>query len=626
MDLITFDFETSGTLPEYALQPWRVRTGDAWVTSIAIAKRDYNGKLWADGCLEPHSWYLRDFLTRAIESDCYIGGWNTVFDIAWLLAHGLEDLVFKCKWLDGMLLWRHYSIEPQYDLDRNKKKSYSLKAYVPEFMPYMAGYERDIDFHSRDPEDLRKLQLYNEQDTVATLLGIERFWSLLSPKQQHCALIESACLPMIARANLHGLPVDVLVTRELSQYLADIAAVKLKELAPHGINETIIRSPLQLANLLFDEWGLPVYKETLGKKTGKISRSTDKEALHELSLKDPRARELRTYREALNTRTKFAETILKSVEYNKDGRTHPEAIVFGTYSGRLTYSSSQGKNKNERQTGFALHQEKRDPKFRNVIVPPEGYVLMEFDAAGQEYRWMAIASDDETMLSLCEPGQDAHAFMGAKIARWDYQELIAAVHEGDQEAKDARFLGKVANLSLQYRTSARKLQTVARVQHDLPLDLPEAQRIHATYRATYPEVVVYWRKQIAETKRLGYVETFAGRRVQVVGNWDGQSGWSMASTAINYRIQGTGADQKYLALSVLRSYLIRNGIYFAWDLHDGLYFFVPQSNIDRATTEIKSLLDNLPYKKAWGFTPPISLPWDCKVGPSWGALKERNHD
>jgi hypothetical protein len=42
----------------------------------------------------------------------------------------------------------------------------------------------------------------------------------------------------------------------------------------------------------------------------------------------------------------------------------------------------------------------------------------------------------------------------------------------------------------------------------------------------------------------------------------------------------------------------------------------------RAQTEIKTVLDNLPYNKAWGFIPPIPLPWDCKLGTSWGQLKE----
>jgi DNA polymerase I-like protein with 3'-5' exonuclease and polymerase domains len=110
--------------------------------------------------------------------------------------------------------------------------------------------------------------------------------------------------------------------------------------------------------------------------------------------------------------------------------------------------------------------------------------------------------------------------------------------------------------------------------------------------------------------------------VAVRGDWGGSTGWSLESTAINYPIQGTGADQKYLALAVLRPYMVREGIYFAWELHDGLYFYVPEKKAAKAQADIKCLLDNLPYKKAWGFAPPVPMPWDCKVGESWGQLKE----
>jgi len=159
------------------------------------------------------------------------------------------------------------------------------------------------------------------------------------------------------------------------------------------------------------------------------------------------------------------------------------------------------------------------------------------------------------------------------------------------------------------------------VQYQIPLELPEAQRIHKTYQMTYPKVPTYWAHQIAMTKQTGYVETFAGRRVSVVGNWDGDYGWSMGSTAINYRIQGTGADQKYLAMQVVKSYVTSIGS-FAWDLHDGLYFYIRDDMVERAVIDIKQMLDNLPYKDAWGFTPPIPLPWDCKTGQSWGTLKK----
>lgn len=615
---IAFDFETSGELPEYALQPWRVAQGQAWATSLAWCQRVPTG-LAVEGGLNPTREMMEAMLRHAIDNKLTICGWNTVFDIQWLLAYGLEDLVFQARWLDGMLLWRHWFIEPEYDMDRGKKKSYGLKPCVAEVLPQFAGYADDVDFHDEDPEARRKLHEYNVRDTMFTL-RLTRHWYRLLAQEPHrlkAALIEAECLPMVAKANLMGLRVDRFATSELAQRLVDDAGRALVSLAPHGVTEKIVRSPKQLATLLFDDWKLPVYKETA---TG--ARGTDKEALHELAFIDPRAKTLREYREALNNKTKFADAPLTSMDYNGDDQTHPQAIVFGTYSGRLTYASKQGRNKDERQTGFALHQMKRGKDFRNVVTAPLGYTLMEFDASGQEFRWMAIASGDTTMLDLCLPGEDAHSFMGAQIRSRSYRDLIKLVHEGDPDAKDGRQLGKVANLSLQYRTSAGKLRSVARVQYNLPMELPEARMIHKTYQIAYPDVPRYWQKQISMTKRLGYVETFAGRRVQVVGNWAGNREWSMGSTAINYRIQGTGADQKYLAMMVLKPYLRKIGGYFAWDLHDGIYMFMPDNMVARAATDIRAILADLPYQKAWGFSPPIPLPWDCKAGKSWGDLKE----
>jgi DNA polymerase I-like protein with 3'-5' exonuclease and polymerase domains len=639
---VALDFETSGSDERYALQPWRIRTGEFWATSISLIRWqviDDMPKLAPDGSklfFRPRytdrmdrleQWevaaHIRSLLQRAIDEDWTVITWFGIFDISVCIAYGCGDLVHKVRWVDGMLLWRHFFIEPEYEADRSKKKSYSLKAFVPEFMPVEHhGYEQEINFHSEDPIALGHLQRYNDRDSVYTWIGGKIFWHELSPRQLNCALIESASMSLVAQANFTGMPVDVLAARELSATLKKTAADLLVELAPHGVTEKIVRSPTQLGKLLFDVWKLPVLKENTGKKTGKVSRATDKEVLHELAFQDPRAKQLREYREALNNDTKFAETPLISADYNGDGRTRPAGIIFGTYSGRMTYASAQGTGVKACQTGFALHQEKRGKDFRGIVVAPPGYTLMEFDASGQEFRWMAVISKDPTMLQLCLPGEDPHSFMGSRIASMDYQEMIRLIAEEDEEAKNGRQLGKVGNLSCQYRTSAKTLRRVARVQFLIPLELPAAQLIHSTYRRTYTEVPRYWDRTIRETKARGYVETLAGRRVQVTGNWDGNMGWSMESTSINYPVQGTGADQKYLAMQCLKPVILDMGAYFAWDLHDGIYLWVPDDKVEKMAVEGKRLLANLPYKRAWDFTPPIPMPWDCKYGPGWGALKE----
>jgi hypothetical protein len=40
---VAFDFETSGELPEYALQPWRLKQGLFWTTSISVIQHTGSG-------------------------------------------------------------------------------------------------------------------------------------------------------------------------------------------------------------------------------------------------------------------------------------------------------------------------------------------------------------------------------------------------------------------------------------------------------------------------------------------------------------------------------------------------------------------------------------------------------
>lgn len=563
---VAFDFETSGDLPEYALQSWRLRHGKAWITSIAWVYRE-NGITKIGGTLDPDPFLIAAFLQWCIDNSRTLVGWNVQFDIQWLLALGFKGLVDQLRFVDGMLIWRHLEIEPEYETTRISKKSYSLKTAVREHLPEYANYESGIDFHSTDPADREKLHAYNIQDTLFTLRITRKLYKMLKPRQKQAMWIEAQCLGMVAEANVEGLLIDTTHAKWLSQTLKDTAAAKLASLTPFGVTEATVRSPVKMGKLLYDQWHLPVLKYNTSKKkvdptTGQPvrTRSTDKEVLHELAFIDPRAKELREYREALNNDTKFATGPLVSQAYCEDmGRVHPQARVFGTYSGRLTYGSKQGRNKDERPVGWPIHQSKRGEDFRSALIAPQGYTILEVDAAGQEFRWMALAANDLTMLNLCQPGEDPHSFMGARIGRKDYKTMVSDVALKVAYAELLRQLGKVANLSLQYRTSAKKLRVVARVQYDLPMTEGEAYDIHNIYRTTYHRVPDYWEKQIHSTVRRGYVETLAGRRVQVKGNWNGPNGWSMGSTAINYRIQGTGADQKYLALMMIRDYLTTVG-------------------------------------------------------------------
>lgn len=456
MNWMGYDVETSGSPHDYALQPWRVAQGTAWVTStVAIdpARRTRIDMRMDVGDVRVA---MERMLRHAIKHDLRVVGWNVTFDIQWLIAYGFLDLVRQVKWLDGMLLWKHAVLEPDGGVSATKRFKFGLKECVSLVLPEHAGYEEGVDYHATDAASLTVLHDYNVRDVKFTLVCARHWWEKLNDRQRATALIEADCLPEIALANYEGLTIDTLKARDVEVAERAKAQRELAKLSILGASSAVIASPTRLATLLFDQWKVPSTKTTT---TG--ARSTDKEVLTTLALDDPRVASILTYRNTTNSVKKFIEAPLAAARYNGDGKARPQAKLFGAYTARLSYASSQMGavpgakpgtwRKGKLPIGFALHQMQRGPLYRQLVIAPPGYVLVEFDAAGQEFRWMALLSGDATMLRLCRPGEDAHSFMGAAIANVPYAALMADVHSLDKAiagiAKPRRQLGKVGNLS-----------------------------------------------------------------------------------------------------------------------------------------------------------------------------------
>jgi DNA polymerase I-like protein with 3'-5' exonuclease and polymerase domains len=604
-----------------------MRSGHAWLTSCATAY-DLGDGIACESIREPTAEQLADWLDGM--AGRYVVCWNAPFDIAWLLVldelspHlGIRAKVFAVDWLDGMLLYRHAINAPRYK--EEGRMSLGLKEAVAEFFPGEAGYEEGISFMPTTPDEWAKLLQYNERDCAFTLRITRLLLQTIPVRMKRNAIIEARCLPLVADTKVAGLKVNAARAAALGERLTINRDAALTTLAlKHGMLEweKIIASPKQLRALLFDTWGLPVIGLTDGGEP-----STDKESLTVLGLTDERANLIYTVRESQTRNTKFAKGALDSLAYNGDGHVRPDFRIFGTYTGRGTYSSKQGRGKAEVPTGIAIHQWVNDPEYRSLIEVDEDSDLIEADFAGQEYRWMAVESNDPVMLGMCAPGEDPHSFMGSNIQPSLTYEWIKANREDNPVAKQIRKLGKVGNLSCQYRTGPITLVKVAAVQHGVKLDVGEATLVVGTYKRTYRRVPVYWARQIAFARKYGYVETLAGRRVQLgePKTWVGDTDltWAHESTSINFPIQGIGADQKYLALLVARNYLPTVGGRFVKELHDGMFFRVPKGLGEKASRDLKKLLSNLPYRRAWGleYDLPVKFPVDVKHGPHWGALK-----
>lgn len=632
MNFIGLDIETApnpGSPQEYALQPWRAREGTARITSVALAKSSGQSKLILPdvGSLGVLAAALKG-LTGPVVT------WNGVFDVAWLYAEGYD--VSKIKWLDAMLLWKW--------VENSQRTEYgghlwSLAAGVKHWLKDEPWAEWFIEMKKTEHDagdDDAYWETRAKYDALATVLIAEKCWELLTPQQRNACKIEGMCIFPVAKSWVEGIPVDV-------DYLSDMVApiqaemediewrlgVHVqptdKDVIKSGLSwfpAPVLRSPKKTREMLYESWGLPVNKDHL---TDTGLPGTSKAALTFLAdhphTGDKIVEILRWKK--LNTQlTKFVYGGMRFRDYLGKDTMHPSPKIASTYTGRMTYTSKLQK---KYHIGLALHQAPRGKEIRSAINARPGKLLVEFDAAGQEMRLMAALSGDHNLLkifSAAPPYDDAHSFTGSRVAGMSFEDFIKAKEAGNEAVvgpQGYRYLGKYCNLSFQYRAGDKTSKIKARVDYGIRATFRDVKRWKTAYFSAYPGIKEYWAKAIYVAKQKGYAETLAGRRFYLT-DWHGHD-WQTGSSAINFPIQGSGADMKELALAMMAMKFPE--FEFAWDLHDGEFFWLDDT--PEAPAQIiaaRDMLDRLPYKEVWGWDPPIPMLWDASVGTSWGNLKE----
>lgn len=332
MKLVGLDLETPQDIPEYGLQPWRARTGEATIKTCALWSHD--GVFNVTKKLPSKKYFAKALAICAAEGYT-ITTWRGIFDIAWLLAIGLEEEVKACKWLDGMLLAKRV------DGWREKKYGgvgYGLKETVifewPDEEEYALGEKV-----SRVPQtdfEWMEMLAYNLKDSKYTCLLTKLFFERLSPEERRGALIEAKGLVPIALSSINGVPINV---EAMDALQAEVTESRTNNLEIFGADPSVIASPKKLGNLLFDEWGYQPIKMT---PSG--NPATDKETLLKMAIlypEDERFGALMALRKCNTRQSKFIDGVRKAMEYNGGPIAYPKPTIAGTYTGRLTYSSKQ---------------------------------------------------------------------------------------------------------------------------------------------------------------------------------------------------------------------------------------------------------------------------------------------
>jgi len=632
MKLITFDIETWGLEDGFTLQPWQVKNNTSGITSIV----GYNEKQVRKSSFCPSNveiikcLFLNQYKTR---KDIFYAGWNLKFDLSYLIGADLYEFIKNKKFIDGMLLLKRLN---------SKLKSYALKStlerYAEHIPDYKSGYQKNIDFkignpkHVYNKEDQENLIKYNERDTLYTYHLIKFLLSKTTENDLQQCIRESTSSLFFAKTWTDGILIDSEAVNNYANELAEKILILTSDLKKFNLTPDIINSPKQLSEFITSE-----LKLKLDTYTAKGAYSVNSLALKRLyykkidSSKKEVLNKIINYKELQTENVKFIKSAKNCLE--KSDYIHPEPILSGTYTGRLTYSIYQNikklkvyKNGNQRfinkklQIGIPIHQIKKGT-VRSMFIPPKGYKLLELDFSAQEMRLIACLAKEETMIKLFNSNKDMHSYTAAGIEGVSYDEFMNFKKVRPDYYTQKRYIGKITNLSLQYRLSAKSLYKQWHDKYGLT-DKTEndAYLARATYLRLYKGINEYWVSAVNFAKNNGYAVNKAGKK-HYLNSWIYEDSYKSEQTSINYPIQSTGAEQKLLAIYHLRDLLISEDVDFKWDLHDGLFFYIPENNKTMDVIhKMKLIMSNLPYDKAWGWQPQVSFPVEAKLGSNWNNL------
>ena len=149
---------------------------------------------------------------------------------------------------------------------------------------------------------------------------------------------------------------------------------------------------------------------------------------------------------------------------------------------------------------------KRNKSIRKMFIPDDGFSLWFMDLDQVEYRLFSHYAKIPNLIKQINNGYDVHAATAATLFNQNLDELVAKVHQGDDEATALRSRAKTLNFALIYGMGNQALA------NDLKIPLSEATEIKQRYFAQMPEARTFINTVYEVIKVRGFVKNFYGRR------------------------------------------------------------------------------------------------------------------
>jgi len=348
-----------------------------------------------------------------------------------------------------------------------------------------------------------------------------------------------------------------------------------------------VNSPPQLAEVLFEQLGLPRGKRT---KTG---FSTDIEVLEGLRPLHPLPGLILDYRQMAKLKSTYVDTLPDMVN-PETGRIHARFNQTVAATGRLSSSDPNLQNIPIRSS---LGRE-----VRRAFIPGEpGWVMLSADYSQIELRIMAHLSRDPNLVEAFRRGFDVHRDTAARLFG------IPPEQVGDRE----RNLAKTVNFGILYGQGPYGLART------LGIGQAEAAAFIKNYRAQYAGVIGYLERTVKEAERTGYVTTLLNRRRRLPAlKFKSAAARAAAERlATNTPIQGSAADLIKVAMVSLAERMAGSGLSarLLLQVHDELVLECPAAEAERAGTLVRETMEG-----AIALEVPVLV--NVGIGANWAEI------
>ena len=508
-------------------------------------------------------------------------GQNLKYDLKVLHNYGVT---VKGKLFDTMLA--HYLINP--DMRHNMEVlSETYLNYTPIPITELLGKKGKNQLSMREVP-LEQQTEYAVEDADVTWQLAQHLRSELTTTETNQLFehIEVPLLRVLVDMEREGIHLNTDYLNKLSSVLeTDIKALE-KEVYEQAGEEFNIGSPKQLGDILFGK--LKLVDKPKKTKTGQFSTSED--VLSYLAKEHAIIRNVLAYRGLTKLKNTYVDALPNEVQPHS-GRVHTNYMQTVAATGRLSSNHPNLQN-------IPIRTE-RGRQVRKAFIPRDtNYVLLAADYSQIELRIIAALSEEDTMISAFQRGEDIHAATASRIFNVP----------PDQVTREQRSNAKTVNFGIIYGVSAFGLS------NQTSLSRTEAKDLIDTYYKTYPKLRNYISAQINFAREHGYVQTVLGRRRYLKDIHAGNQVVRGAAerNAVNAPIQGSAADIIKIAMINLHKKLIEGGYKtkMLLQVHDELVFDCYKPELDTMKRLIQSEMEN-------AYTLSVPLLVEVGIGDNW---------